>query len=521
MRPLALSGVLALALLTSLAASAPAETIYTIDGTAPPTLQSFDSATPGTLTTIGAVTGLQSGEGLAGIDFDPATGELFGLGNTARLYKIDPATGAATARTITPIAFTIGGGGAVGMDFDPTTGLLRLVNQSEQNVRVDPATGDIVHVDGNLHPADGTVSPSPVVAALAYTDNVPGAKRTTAFGSECNFSQTVTLGSSDGPTVPEVGIVSGVGAEVQCQVPGRVGMDVGPTGTVYASAVDASTYRLFTVNRQTGAFTLVGAIGNGNGTQRDIAVAPVRNDFSLTSSAYSVNEADGFATVTVNRTGSRLGAASVAVLTIPAGSTASEPGDYLETRRVLQFEEGDASTSVRVPIVNDTQVEDDETVSLILGNQTGGDARLASPATATLTIHSDDAAPVTPVTPVVPDTTKPGVAVTAPSVVSLKGLLAGLTPSATPNEPASLEFDLLASATSITAATNGDVVLASAAFPLGGGTRSAKLKPASKLVKHQRKSFKVRVRVIPTDAAGNRGAPVIRTVKVKVPRPKR
>ena len=37
----------------------------------------FDSATPGTTTTVGAITGLQGGENVLGIDFRPATGQLF------------------------------------------------------------------------------------------------------------------------------------------------------------------------------------------------------------------------------------------------------------------------------------------------------------------------------------------------------------------------------------------------------------------------------------------------------------
>ena len=65
----------------------------------------FDTATPGTLDDVVAFTGLQSGERIAGIDFRPRTGQLYGLGvqpgggnDTIRAYVIDPATGAARAR---------------------------------------------------------------------------------------------------------------------------------------------------------------------------------------------------------------------------------------------------------------------------------------------------------------------------------------------------------------------------------------------------------------------------------------
>src|SRR4051812_11802290 len=43
-----------------------------------------------------AVTGMQAGESLVGIDQRPSTGQLLGVGSTSRIYVLDPATGAAT-----------------------------------------------------------------------------------------------------------------------------------------------------------------------------------------------------------------------------------------------------------------------------------------------------------------------------------------------------------------------------------------------------------------------------------------
>ncbi|TBR16467.1 MAG: DUF4394 domain-containing protein, partial [Chitinophagaceae bacterium] len=58
----------------------------------------FSVSSPGTVSATRAVTGLQAGEDLVGIDMRPATGELYAVGSTSRLYVIDPATGAATQR---------------------------------------------------------------------------------------------------------------------------------------------------------------------------------------------------------------------------------------------------------------------------------------------------------------------------------------------------------------------------------------------------------------------------------------
>src|SRR5688572_4360669 len=61
----------------------------------------FDSTGTGGGSPI-SVTGLQLGEHLLGIDFRPATGELFALGDSRRLYTIDLENGAATAINSAP-----------------------------------------------------------------------------------------------------------------------------------------------------------------------------------------------------------------------------------------------------------------------------------------------------------------------------------------------------------------------------------------------------------------------------------
>ena len=49
----------------------------------------FDSADPETILSSVAITGLQAGENILGIDFRPTTGELFAVGASERLYIID------------------------------------------------------------------------------------------------------------------------------------------------------------------------------------------------------------------------------------------------------------------------------------------------------------------------------------------------------------------------------------------------------------------------------------------------
>ena len=54
-----------------------AETIFGVTDTG--SLRSFDSLTPGTQSTIGAVSGLNAGHTLRGIDFRPNGGALYGI----------------------------------------------------------------------------------------------------------------------------------------------------------------------------------------------------------------------------------------------------------------------------------------------------------------------------------------------------------------------------------------------------------------------------------------------------------
>lgn len=180
-------------------------------------------ATSKKLTEISAVniTGLQSGENILAIDFRPATGQLYGLGSTSRIYVINQNTGVARAINAMPFTPAIDGS-IIGFDFNPTVDRIRLVTNNRQNLRLNPETGMVVATDGMINPGD------PAINAVAYTNNFAGATTTTLYDIDINSDKLYIQ------TPPNNGTLSLVGSlEVDAKDEG--GFDIGPDGTALAA----------------------------------------------------------------------------------------------------------------------------------------------------------------------------------------------------------------------------------------------------------------------------------------------
>ena len=107
--------------------------------------------------------------------------------------------------------------------------------------------------------------------------------------------------------------------------------------------------------------------------------------FSFSSAAYSVQEANTNATITVNRIGGTNGAVQVSYATV-AGGTATNGVDYTSVSGALNWTNGEsAPKTFTVLILNDGQAGPNETVNLALSNPTNNSA-LGVPSTAVLTI---------------------------------------------------------------------------------------------------------------------------------------
>jgi hypothetical protein len=108
---------------------------------------------------------------------------------------------------------------------------------------------------------------------------------------------------------------------------------------------------------------------------------------------YSVNEDGGSVDVAVTRAGGSDGAISVRCKSSDGNATAGE--DYYAVFETLNWGYGDTDDKTcTASIVDDTDVEDDETFSLSLKNPTGG-AEIGDPDTAIVTIFDNDEQPGT------------------------------------------------------------------------------------------------------------------------------
>lgn len=243
---------LALTIFT-LASSARAETIWVAHGTNQ--VSSFDAAAPATLTNTVTVTGLQGGESLLGIDFRPATGALFALGSSGRLYSISLATGAAAQ--VGPGGLTLNGA-RFGFDFNPTVDRIRVVSDTGQNLRLHPDTGAVAATDAGLafNTGDANFGDPPSVSGAAYTNSIAGATTTVLYDVDLGNDVLVTQSPPNDGKLNTIGSLGVVPSDPS------VGFDIsGQTGTAYAALDAGSGFSLYRVSLDVGGARRIGTIG--------------------------------------------------------------------------------------------------------------------------------------------------------------------------------------------------------------------------------------------------------------------
>lgn len=239
----------------SLATQVHAATAYSLSSNGTSLIR-FDTATPGAVTTVGAISGAIAQ--LDGLDFRPSNGLLYGYNHaTGSAYSVNTGTGAAT---FAALLSTPTNGPNLGIDFNPVPDRLRIVTDIGQNLRVNLA-GGATTVDGVLAYAAGdpNFGAVPRIIDVAYTNSSLGvAASTVLYYLDYTLNNLVTTSN------PNAGVLNTVGS-LGVDFDLNTGFDIFTNGGVnnaFGALRVGGVNGLYSINLATGAATLQGAIGD-------------------------------------------------------------------------------------------------------------------------------------------------------------------------------------------------------------------------------------------------------------------
>lgn len=192
------------------------------------------------------IKGLPSSESIISIDYRPATGQLYGLANSSRLYLINEKNGMATPLGSMSFNPMVEGTNA-SIDFNPTVDRIRLVTESGQNLRLHPELGTVVATDGNIN---GGINPK--IGAVAYTNSMAGAASTLLYDIDFEADKLFIQNPPNDGGLQEVG---SLGVDFM----GIGDFDIMPDNSVsLAVTFHENESKLFTIDLQSGKATWVG-----------------------------------------------------------------------------------------------------------------------------------------------------------------------------------------------------------------------------------------------------------------------
>ena len=195
------------------------------------------------------ITGLQPSETILSIDYRPATGQLYALGSTSRLYIINEETGLATALGAGPFTPAIASENA-SIDFNPTVDRIRLVTDSGQNLRLHPELGTVAATDGSINGGN-----NPKIGAVAYTNSMAGASSTMLYDIDFEADKLYIQNPPNDGGLQEVG-------DLTVDFMGLGGFDIMANNSLALAVVhNDEDSRLYTVDLASGKASWVGTFG--------------------------------------------------------------------------------------------------------------------------------------------------------------------------------------------------------------------------------------------------------------------
>ena len=270
---------LCLASALTLAPAAQAATVFAL-GNDGATLIRFDSATPGTTSTVGVIAGATVK--LDGLDFRPADGLLYGYESaTSGIYRVNTSTGATTLVSTSSAPVTAA---TMGIDFNPVPDRLRVATNDGDNRRINIATGAAI-TDGALVYAagDANAGAAPRVADVAYTNS----DKLAATGTQLFYIDWVlnTLANTTNPNGGVINTVGALGVDTDENVGFDIVTDAAGVNTAFASLNVGGVQGFYGINLATGAATLIGTTGTGPLIGLAVAAIPEPGSLALVAAA--------------------------------------------------------------------------------------------------------------------------------------------------------------------------------------------------------------------------------------------
>jgi len=219
----------------------------------------FNEFRPGHASTIGTISGLVGDDSmLVGIDYRPADGMLYGVGNAGGVYVID--TTDAGAKFVNRLSVALSGT-SFGVDFNPVVDRLRIVSDSGQNLRHDlgNTAGTGTTIDTNLT-RNG-------ITGAAYTNNdVSVNTATTLFNIDTNLDEVTIQSPANSGAIAATGkLMVDAAAPVGFDIYSRERNGVALDNTAFASLTGPDgASRLFAIKLTTGRAESRGSFATGD-----------------------------------------------------------------------------------------------------------------------------------------------------------------------------------------------------------------------------------------------------------------
>jgi hypothetical protein len=232
-------------------------------------LISFDSGNPSVIrSAVNFGGGLTTGQTVVGVDFRPATGQLYALGYdasttgaNAQVYSVNLTTGALTSAGAAQRLELGGSTERIGFDFNPTVDRIRVVSTNQANYRLNPNDGTITALDGNLS--------QPGVGAAAYTNNQSNANTTQLFDYNATAGTLYLQNPPNSGGLVAVGntglaVAAADGADFDIFNTPGTGTNQGFLAVNTNATAGRTTFdNLYTIDLGTAATTNLGTIGQG------------------------------------------------------------------------------------------------------------------------------------------------------------------------------------------------------------------------------------------------------------------